>query len=474
MGRFIDKFFIREQVSEQRGNTLTDVIIVGAGPAGLFAAKELAEKSDLSVKVIEKGKSIKNRRSPYEQNDKCLESDSYDVMQGVGGTGLMSDGTLNLSPYIGGDLTRFVSGREAKRIIDDIDSVFQEHGAPKKVYGENTQKTEELARKAAAADVKFIPIRQRHMGSENLPDIITSFQEDLKEKGVEFLVEETVDEIVKDGVMVDGRKIESEYILAAPGRAGAVWLSKQAEKLGLNVSHGAIDVGVRVEVPSILMEPVIEVSRDPKFHIRSKSFDDFVRTFCTNHEGFIVKEKYEDYVGVNGHSLKSQKSNNTNFAFLSRVTLTEPVTNTTAYGESIGRLATTIGGGRPVVQRLGDLRHGQRSTPSRIERGHVEPTLKDVTPGDISMALPGRIVTSLQEALDQLDNVIPGVASNSTLLYAPEVKLYAMQISVNEKMQTDQENLFVAGDGAGLSRDIVNASATGILAARGIIEKSGE
>ncbi|KXB06798.1 FAD-dependent oxidoreductase [candidate division MSBL1 archaeon SCGC-AAA382C18] len=452
---------------------MKDVVIIGAGPAGLFAAKELSGKSDLSIMVIEKGKSINNRKSPYEENDECPESESYDVMQGVGGTGLMSDGTLNLSPYIGGDLTGYVSGREAKKIIENIDNVFQKHGAPKKIYGEDKKETEKLARKAAAADVKFIPIKQRHMGSENLPAIITSFKEDLEDKGVDFLLESRVAEIEEDGVVLEtGEKIEARYILAAPGRAGAIWLAEQADKLGLNISHGAIDVGVRVEVPSIVMEPVIEVSRDPKFHIRTKSFDDFVRTFCTNHEGFIVKENYGDYVGVNGHSLKSKKSNNTNFAFLSRVKLTEPVTNTTAYGESIGRLATTIGGGRPVVQRIGDLRNGQRSTPSRIERGHVEPTLKDVTPGDISMALPGRIVTSLQEALDQLDNVVPGVASNSTLLYSPEVKLYAMQISVNDLMQTDIDNLFVAGDGAGLSRDIVNASATGVLAARGIMKES--
>lgn len=423
---------------------------------------------------MERGKAILERKMPTDETDEGLESDSYDVMQGVGGTGLMSDGTLNLSPYIGGDLTQFVGSKKAQKLIDKIDSTFQNYGAPQKIYGEDTLKAEELARKAAASDVKFIPIKQRHMGSENLPNIITNFQSELEENGVEFQLRTHVEEITEDGVIVDGELVKSKYVLAAPGRSGAVWLANQAEKLGLNISHGAIDVGVRVEVPSIVMDPVIEVSRDPKFHIRSRSFDDFIRTFCTNHEGFVVKEKYDDYVGVNGHSFKSKRSKNTNFAFLSRVTLTEPVTNTTAYGESIGRLATTIGGGKPVVQRLGDLRNGQRSTPSRIERGHVEPTLKSVTPGDISMALPGRIVTSLQEALDQLDRVIPGVASNSTLLYAPEVKLYAMQISVNEKMETDTENLFVAGDGAGLSRDIVNAAATGILAARGIMKKEKE
>lgn len=453
------------------GQTLPDVSIIGAGPAGLFAAKELAEKSDLSVKIIEEGNPISERKCPATETGECIECKPCDVMHGVGGTGGMSDGTLNLRPDIGGDLTKFVSRKEATELIDIVDSTFQNHGAAEKIYGEKTPGTDELARKAAGADVKFIPIRQRHMGSENLPDIISSFRKYLEEKGVEFQLKSRVEEIHDDGLIIGGEKFESKYIIAAPGRSGAVWLAKQARNLGLKISHGAIDVGVRVEVPSIVMEPVIEVNRDPKFHIRSKSFDDFVRTFCTNHRGFVVEERYEDYVGVNGHALKSEKSENTNFAFLSRVTLTEPVTDTTAYGESIGYLATTIGGGKPVIQRLGDLRNGQRSTSSRIERGHVEPTLKSVTPGDISMALPGRIVTNLQEGLDQLDRVIPGVASNSTLLYAPEVKLYAMQIDVDKNMRTDVDNLFVAGDGAGLSRDIVNAGATGILAARGIMNE---
>lgn len=452
---------------------MAEVIIFGAGPAGLFAAKELVENSNLSVKVIERGKPIEERRCPATETGECSQCNPCDVMQGLGGTGGMSDGTLNLSPRIGGDLTQFVNRQEAFDLIDYIDSVFLEYGASEKIYGEKTHKTEKLARKAAAADVKFIPVKQRHIGSENLPDVVSSFKKDLEEKGVEFQLNSEIQKIEKDGVIVDGEKLKSKYTLAAPGRSGAVWLAEQAQKLGLKISHGAIDVGVRVEIPSIVMEPVIEVSRDPKFHIRTKSFDDFVRTFCTNHEGFVVEEKYDNHVGVNGHSFKSKKSENTNFAFLSRVTLTKPVTDTTAYGGSIGNLATTIGGGRPVVQRLGDLRHGQRSTTSRIERGHVEPTLRSVTPGDISMALPGRIVTNLQEGLDQLDQVIPGVASNSTLLYAPEVKLYAMRIGIDEKMETDVDNLFAAGDGAGLSRDIVNASATGVLAARGIMEKEG-
>jgi len=452
---------------------MTDVAIFGAGPAGLFAAEEVAKNSDLSVKVFERGGPILDRNCYSTETSECKECEPCEVMQGMGGAGGLSDGTLNLSPYIGGDLTRLINRNKAFELIEYIDSIFQEHGAPDKIYGEETPGNEQLARKAAANDVKFIPIRQRHIGSENLPDIIKSFKEDIESKGVEFHLNSEVEEIVEDGIIVDGEKIESKYTIAAPGRSGAIWFSKQAKKLGLSISHGAIDIGVRVEVPSIVMEPVVNVSRDPKFHIRTESFDDFVRTFCTNHEGFVVEEKYDNHVGVNGHSFRNKKSRNTNFAFLSRVTLTKPVTDTTAYGESIGNLATTIGGGKPVVQRLGDLRRGERSTESRISRGHVDPTLKSVTPGDISMALPGRIVTNLQEGLEQLDEVIPGVASNSTLLYAPEVKLYAMKVDVNENMETDMENLFAAGDGAGLSRDIINASVTGILSARGVMKKEG-
>jgi uncharacterized FAD-dependent dehydrogenase len=215
------------------------------------------------------------------------------------------------------------------------------------------------------------------------------------------------------------------------------------------------------------------VNRDPKFHIITKTFDDFVRTFCTNHQGYVMEERYDDHVGVNGQSLRARKSHNTNFAFLVHIDLTQPVTDTTSYGQSIAYLATTIGGGRPLLQRLGDLRKGRRSTWQRIERGHVNPTLRSVTPGDISMALPGRIVTDLLEGLERLDQVSPGVASDSTLLYAPEVKFYAMKVGVDKNMETNVANIFVAGDGAGLSRGIVTSAATGLLAARGIMKKAG-
>jgi hypothetical protein len=453
---------------------LVDVLIIGAGPAGLFAAHELSTKSDLSVQIVDMGKEIKKRTCPVTKTGRCVRCQPCDVMCGVGGTGGMSDGTLNLRYDVGGDLSEFTGNTiEAKRLVKEVDSIFLEHGGSKKIYGADTAESEKLTRKAAAAGVKFIPIPQRHIGSEYLPNVIGSLKRKLEKQGVKFKLSTRVEKIRKNEVVIKGKPVKAKYIIAAPGRAGAFWFAKQAHELKIKLTYGPIDVGVRVEIPAVVMEPVIKASRDPKFHIITKTFDDFMRTFCINHQGFVVEEQYDDCAGVNGHAMRTKKSENTNFAFLSRVELTQPVTDTIAYGRSIAYLATTIGGGRPLLQRLGDLRHGQRSTWERIERGHVKPTLRSVTPGDISMALPGRAVTNILEGLEQLDQIIPGVHSDSTLLYAPEVKLYSMRVSVNKHMETNVKNLFVAGDGAGLSRDIINSASTGILAARGIMKKAG-
>ena len=268
-------------------------------------------------------------------------------------------------------------------------------------------------------------------------------------------------------------ELEAKYILLAPGRIGANWLANVAKKLSIPTRYGPIDIGVRVEVPAYVMEPVVRVNRDPKFHIYTDTYDDFVRTFCVNHQGFVVKEVYDDFVGVNGHSMTGVFSENTNFAFLVRIELTEPLEDTTAYGRSVALQTTILGGGQPLIQRLGDLRMGRRSTWKRIMHSHVRPTLKSVTPGDIAMAMPHRIVADILEGLEKLDEIIPGVASSSTLLYAPEIKFSANRIMTNSDLETPAENIFVAGDGAGLSRGLVTAAATGVIAGRGILKKEG-
>lgn len=424
--------------------------------------------------MVDWGREIEKRKCPATDEGKCIGCVPCHIMCGLGGAGGMSSGILNLRHDIGGDLSQLThSVDKADALVKEVDEIFLKHGTPSEIHGTGAEEIHELEREAAANGIRFIPIPQRHIGSEYLPDVINSFKKDLEKKGVKFMLNTKIDRIGDGEVTIKGKPLKAKYILAAPGRVGADWFADQSKSLGVKLSHGAIDIGVRVEFPALVYEPVVKVNRDPKFHIRTKTFDDFVRTFCTNHHGYVMEEHYTEHVGVNGQSLRDKKSQNTNFAFLVRIDLTQPVTDTTAYGKSVAYLATTIGEGRPLIQRLGDIRAGRRSTWDRIERGHVVPTLKSVTPGDISMALPGRIVTNIVEGLELLDRVVPGVASDSTLLYAPEVKLYAMKIQTNDYLETSVPNLFVAGDGAGLSRGIVTAAATGLLAARGIIKKSG-
>ncbi len=458
-------------------NSDYDVIIVGAGPAGMFAAYELAEFKSLKTLIVDMGRDIDERMCPMKTQTYCMHCTPCDIMCGVGGCGTFSDGTLNLRPDVGGDLAALTGDQtEAWQLVEKVDKVFLKFGAPQEALLTETPEVEELKRRAASVGARFIEIKQRHIGSDNAPTVIARFKQYLVNRGVDFLLEtEVKDLLIEDGtckgvILSDGQEMRASYVLLSPGRRGCNWVSNMIEKHGIEASYGGIDIGVRVEVPAIVMDPVTNINRDPNFHIQSRRYDDFVRTFCTNMRGFVVKEEYEGFIATNGHSLANTQSENTNFAFLVRIELTEPIENTTKYARSIAKLATTIGGGKPVLQRMGDLRRGRRTTKERLARNLVVNTLKDVTPGDISMALPHRIVMDIIEGLETLNEIIPGVTSDSTLLYAPEVKFYAMHLNVNRQMETSVKNLFAAGDGAGLSRDIVNAAATGIIAAEGIIK----
>lgn len=459
-----------------------DVIIIGSGPAGMFAAYELIQlresRENLKILIIDGGKDINERKCPMEQTLHCENCKPCDIMCGVGGSGTFSDGTLNLRPDIGGDLSELTQDPGAAwNLVDYCDKIFLKFGAPEEVMGTDEEKLYELKRKSAEAGIKFVGIKQRHIGSDKSPEVIKNFADYLKKEGIEFLLKTKVsDLIIEDGTckgvrLENNNKIQSKFTIIAPGRVGAQWCDEIVEKHKIKAKFGPVDVGVRVEVPAIIMDPIVKVNRDPKFHIWTTQYGDFVRTFCTNHRGFVVKENYDGFIGVNGHSLKGKESENTNFAFLVRIELTHPVEDTIRYGRSIAKLGTTIGGGKPIIHRLGDLRRGRRSTEERLKRSIIKNTLTDITPGNIAMALPHKILTDVLEGLDKLNEVIPGVASNSTLLYAPEVKFYSMQIMVNKNMETSIKNLFAAGDGTGLSRDIINASATGVLGARGILNK---
>jgi len=459
-----------------------DVAVVGAGPAGLFAAHEIASRSKgkLKVVVIDQGLDVHSRKCPVqEEYSLCQRCPICHVMSGVGGAGALSSGLLNLRPDVGGDLVSLTRNEEeAWNLVSYVDSLFLKYGAPSQLHGIDLEASAELERKAAAVGIKFIPIPQRHLGSDLAPKVIQAFKESLEHMGVSFLLETHVEDVKprKDRhelLLHSGEALTAKYVVLAPGRIGAKWMKELSRRLNIPSYPEPIDIGVRVEVPASVMEHVIRVCRDPKFHIYTDTYDDFVRTFCVNHRGFVVKEVYDDIVGVNGHSLGNKQSSNTNFALLVRIELTEPLEDTTAYGRSVAVQATTLGGGQPLLQRLGDLRMGRRSTWSRIAKSLVKPTLRSATPGDIAMAMPHRIVTDILEGLEKLDEIIPGVASSSTLLYAPEVKFSANRVEVSENLETPISNIFAAGDGAGLSRGLVTAAATGVLAGRGILEKEG-
>ncbi len=446
-----------------------DVIIVGAGPAGLFAANELAGKK-LKVLVIEQGK------EPLKRNPAKNRSDA---VFGVGGAGAYSDGKMNLSPAIGGEpLELKRSAKEVQKMIDSIDKTMLRFGAPKQFSGTNGRRLAELKRKANRAGIEFVAGKQRHIGTDKIKLVIDRLFKYLEKKGIVFQLKTRIESIKKAGnsfvLKTKNGEMHCTYLIACCGRGRSYWLREQAKKLGAITKFGPIDVGVRVEFPAEIYEGIEKVMYDAKFRLFTETYDDMVRTFCTNPRGFISTEKYQNFVLVNGHAERNRKSNNTNLALLSRIHLTNPVEDSTEYGRSIAMLSNTIGGGKPLIQRYKDLVKGRRSTWERLQRSPITPTLKDVTPGDISMALPQRIVTNIIEAIEKLDKVISGIASDTTLIYAPEIKFYDTKYETNEFLETNVQNFFVAGDASGYSRGIVYAGVTGMIAAHGVLGKKNK
>lgn len=464
-----------------------DVIIIGGGVAGLFAAHEFAAYSfdKLRVAIVEQGSGNPFRRCPMfnlrrlARDRECILCKPCSILAGIGGAITFSSGTMNLRPDVGGDLDKIIgSWEEAEKLIGYVDNILVKFGAPNNLYNLDIEQAAELERLAAKAGAKFIPTPQRHIGSENMPKVINDLAEFLKQKGVNIYEFTEVTDIIKDGdeitIKTNNGVLIGKYAILAPGRIGAEWFAEISKKRGIDTEPGPLDIGVRVEAPAYITEPITRVVRDPKIVMYTRSYDDKVRTFCTNPYGFVVEERYPDNsVGVNGESFVALRSKNINFALLVSVRLTDPFEDTITYGKSISRLATKLGGGRPIVQRFGDLEAGRRSTWNRIERSVVEPTLKSVTPGDIAMAYPYRVVVNIVEALRRLDVIMPGIASTQTLLYAPEIKFYSIRAKVNRELETSIRNIFAAGDGVGLSRGMNVAAATGVIAARSILRREG-
>lgn len=451
-----------------------DVIIVGGGPAGLFAAYYLGEYSKLRVLLLEKGKAPLKRICPI--GDKgCIKCKPCNILCGIGGAGLFSDGKLNFIHKLGKtDLLQFMEFTEAKALIDETETIYNRFNMDGPVYPTDMELAKQIRKEARKGGIELLLIKQKHLGSDNLPNHIAQMAEYVQDRGVVFHHSEEVIDILEEnlhvkGVVTSKDTYTADNIILAPGRVGAEWVGNIARKYDVNLSQRGIEVGVRVEVHNEIMQDLCSVIYDPTFFIRTNRYDDQTRTFCTNLGGYVALENYQDFVCVNGHAYMDKKSDNTNFAFLSKVVLTDPVEDNQAYGESIGKLASIIGGGKPILQRYGDLQRGRRSTWRRVKNSYIEPTLKNVTCGDIAMALPERILTNLVDGLGQLNQVVPGVANDETLLYAPEIKFFATQIETDNNLETKIKGLYVAGDGPGVAGNIVSATATALIPAKQII-----
>ena len=442
-----------------------EVIIVGAGPAGIFAALTMADLGIEGILLLEQGKDLSKRQR--------LNAD--DMLCGWGGAGAFSDGKLTLSPEVGGLLGEFLDQKSLSHLLSGADEVWVAHGAPGHLFGETSPKLEELSDRARLADLELIPTRIRHIGTENCRVVLDRLRQSLAGR-VEMRNTHQVQELlcedgqVKGVRMADGKVITSQFVVAAPGRSGASWMKKEALALGLGTKASPVDIGVRVELPAPVLKEITDTTYESKLIHYSRTFDEKVRTFCMNPYGEVVTEKNAGIITVNGHSYAEKRSENTNFAILVSSAFTEPFDDPIGYGIYIARLANLLGGGA-IVQRLGDLLAGRRSTRSRLNRCLTRPTLKDATPGDLSFVFPYRHLLSIIEMLQALDKLAPGLYSHQTLLYGVEVKFYSNRIEVSPELETQVNNLFAIGDGAGITRGLLQASASGILAARAIAKR---
>jgi len=457
-----------------------DVIIIGAGPAGIFAAIELTRESpELRVLLLEKGHDLEQRSCPSEGlMGGCVNCSPCSITSGWGGAGAFSDGKLTLTPRFGGFLDEFFSQDELSALIDYADGVWREFGATDRLFGTDETAIHELVTRAAKAGLDLIPAKIRHLGTERCPAILRGMYDYLKGR-VEIRTDCAVERILAkdgkvEGVALAGGGIEHcRYLIAAPGREGSDWFSNQARALGLEAQNSPVDIGVRVEVPAVIMDEITDKVWEPKIHYYSRSFDDLVRTFCVCPHGEVVTENTGGVVTVNGHSWSDKRTSNTNFAILVSKLFTEPFKEPIAYGKYIASLANMLGGG-VLVQRLGDLWEGRRSTEKRIQKSMVTPTLGSATPGDLTLVLPYRHIRNILEMLEALDKLIPGIWSKNTLLYGVEVKFYSSRVRVDATMETALQGLYAVGDGAGITRSLAQASVSGVQAARSIIERHSE
>lgn len=463
-----------------------DVIIVGAGPAGIFAALELTKKNkDINILIVDKGRAIQHRTCPARTTGKCVNCNPCSIINGWSGAGAFSDGKLSQSSDVGGRIRDYLDEEESAKLIKYADDIYLEFDAPSEVHGLNNKKVDDIMYEASKYNIKLIPCPVRHLGTELSYDVLKKMYEHLvNNTNTEFFELTTAkDLIVENGaiksVTLQNRKGEvfevfADYIVAAPGRGGAEWLTSQAKKLNIKTENNEVDIGVRVEVPNSIMDHLTKDLYEAKLVYFADTFENKVRSFCMNPAGYVSEEHYEGEIAVvNGHSYsgESLRSNNTNFALLVSTRFTEPFNQPIEYGKYISKLGNMLTGGGIMVQRLGDLLKGRRTDYDRLKKSTTVPTLKSAVPGDLSFVLPERHLTSIVETLKAFDHIAPGLYSKNTLLYGVEVKFYSSKLKVNNQFETVVNNLYAIGDGAGITRGLMQASVTGIVVARSILSK---
>lgn len=447
-----------------------DIGIVGGGPAGIFAAYELVINNPaINIVLIEAGQDIYSRHCPISEKKvpACIKCNPCGIMRGFGGAGAFSDGKYNFTTQFGGWLNEYLSDQTVLDLIDYVDQINLKYGAPAEYF--STQNSG-LGREALKVDLHLLDAKVRHLGTENNLRILQSIY-DYLQKNITMLFGVTVNSIKKqDGTFVletakDGA-IECDYLIAAPGRAGSEWFSHQCHDLGLSLTNNQVDVGVRVEIPAEVFQHITDEVYEAKLVYRTKQYGDLVRTFCMNPKGYVVAENTDGIVTVNGHSYRDEKlhSKNTNFALLVSNRFTEPFKEPHQYGKRIASFSNMLGGG-VLVQRFGDLLKGRRTNEHRLAQSFTQPTLK-ATPGDLSLVLPKRHLDNIIEMIYALNKIAPGMTNDDTLLYGVEVKFYSSRLKLTGELETEIDNMFAIGDGAGITRGLSQASASGIHVAR--------
>ena len=455
-----------------------DLIIVGAGPSGIFTALELIRSNpDKKIMLIEQGKSISKRNCPKDKTKNCINCQPYcNITTGFSGAGAFSDGKLSLSPEVGGDLPELIGYDFTQQLIEYTDKIYLEFGADSKVEGvEAKEEIKEVRRKAIEAGLKLVDCPIRHLGTEKAQEIYGKIEEYLIKNGVEIKFNTQTTDIIVEGGLIKGvvitdslkKKISEEIyadtVVISAGRKGADWLKSLCVKHNIDHRAGTVDIGVRVEVRNEVMERVNNILYESKLVGYPRPFKDKVRTFCQNPGGFVSQENYDNNLAVvNGHSYKDRKSNNTNLAILSSHNFSNPFNEPIKYGAKVSELLNMLGDGKILVQRYGDILDGKRTWQNELSRSNVIPTLPDAVAGDITSAMPYRTMTNILNFIEALNIVVPGFAGTETLLYGPEVKFYSNKVELSEDFETNIKNLYCLGDASGWTRGLMMASLMGV------------